>query len=329
MPLSFRDRPRQAGFTLVELLVVIAIIGVLVALLLPAVQQAREAARRMSCESNLKQIGLGVHNHHDVNLTLIPTTVAEGAAAVQLGFSDIAEPDGFAMWSALLLPYIEQQSLFALWDLKIQTSRQQPQAYQVQIKSYWCPSRLKQVLSINDFPTPPGATPGGGIGDYNPCQGTIPGVNNSNNGMDGAVVPALADFQQQGGFLVVNSFKPRLRMANITDGTSNTFLWGEKHIRPNSLRGKNEDRSLFGGQNNSNRRIAGIQQNQPANHRPLRPPNDENGAFANQSYGGPHPGVCVFVMADGSVRKMAINTDINTLTYLATRMGGETINLGN
>jgi prepilin-type N-terminal cleavage/methylation domain-containing protein len=309
--------PRSSGFTLVELLVVIAIIGVLVALLLPAVQQARESARRMSCESNLKQIGLGIHNHHDVTLFLMPTTVGEGAEAVAQGFPAVAEPDGFCMWSTLLLPYIEQQSLFSMWDTKIQVSRQSPQAYQQQIKTYWCPSRLKQVLSVNDF-----TNPGGGIGDYVPNSGTLPGVKNDN--ADGPIVPADPAFVRSGSFTIVETFKPKLRLANITDGTSNTLLWGEKHIRPISMRGKNEDRSIFGGQNNSNRRVAGIQQNATANHWILQPPKGDS-AVANRCFGGPHPGVCVFVMGDGSVRKLSLNININTLTALATRMNGETI----
>jgi len=297
--------------------VVIAIIGVLVALLLPAVQQARESARRMSCENNLKQIGLAVHNHHDVNLFLMPTTIAE-AAAVNAAGGNIDEPDGFASWATLMLPYIEQQSIYSLWDLKVQSSKQVPQAYQQQVKGYWCPSRRKQVLSIGDF-----APTGGAIGDYNPCQGTLPGVKNVND--DGAFMAAMYEMSQAGGSVTITSWKPRLRLANITDGTSNTLAFGEKHIRPNSLRGKNEDRSIFGGQNNSTRRVAGIQQNTPANLRPLRPANDENGTFANQSFGGPHPGVCEFVMCDGSVRKLNLNINIQTLTSLATRMGGETI----
>jgi len=316
MNASFRVRGR-CGFTLVELLVVIAIIGVLVALLLPAVQQARESARRMSCENNLKQIGLGLHNHHDVNLYLMPTTAGEGAEAVAQGFPDVAEPDGFIMWAAMLLPYIEQQSLYQMWDPKIQTSRQNPQAYQQQIKAYWCPSRLKQVLSINDF-----KTPGGGIGDYAVCSGTLPGVKNDN--ADGSFVPPDPVFSKQGSFTIVETFRPKLRMANITDGTSNTIFCGEKHIRPISMRGKNEDRSIFGGQNNSNRRVAGIQQNATANHWILQPPQGDS-AVANRCYGSLHPGVCPFVMGDGSVRKLSLTININTLTALATRMNGEVI----
>jgi prepilin-type N-terminal cleavage/methylation domain-containing protein len=309
---------RRRGFTLVELLVVIAIIGVLVALLLPAVQTARESARRMSCESNLKQIGLGVHNHHDVTLALMPTSVGEGADAAALGFAGVAEPDGFAQWSTLLLPYIEQQSLYSLWDIKIQCTRQNPAAYQQQLKTYWCPSRLKQVLSLNDF-----ANPGGGIGDYNPSSGTLPGVRNDN--ADGPIVPADPVFVRSGSFTIVESYKPKMRLANITDGTSNTIFWGEKHIRPVSMRGKNEDRSIFGGQNNSNRRVAGKQQNATANLWVLQPPKGDS-AVSNRCFGGPHPGVCVFVMGDGSVRKLSLNIHIDTLTALATRQNGETIN---
>jgi hypothetical protein len=163
---------------------------------------------------------------------------------------------------------------------------------------------------------------GGGIGDYVPCQGTLPGVKNDN--ADGASVPADPVFARQGSFTIVDSFRPKLRMANITDGTSNTLFWGEKHIRKQSLRGKGEDRSIFGGQNNSNRRVAGIQQNATANVWALQPPTSST-EVSNRCFGGVHPGVCVFVMGDGSVRKLNLNINIDTLTALATRMRGETI----
>src|SRR5256885_11749960 len=91
------------GFTLVELLVGIAIIGVLVALLLPAVQQAREAARRSSCMNNLRQIGLALHNHHDVKNVLPPGCTYYGQCC---------SPPTYPTWSIEILPFMEQQTLF-------------------------------------------------------------------------------------------------------------------------------------------------------------------------------------------------------------------------
>jgi hypothetical protein len=231
----------------------------------------------------------------------------------------VAEPDGYASWAVLLLPYVEQQNLYNLWKIQEQCSRQVAAAYQQQLKIHHCPSRLKPVLSINDF-----KTPGGALCDYAPNYGTIPGVNNVN--ADGPIISSDEQIgQDSGGNWIILSWKGRTRLASITDGTSNTLLIGEKHIRPNSLRGRNEDRSVFGGQNNGNRRVAGIQQNNTANVRPLRPANDQNGAMANQSFGGPHPGVCVFAFGDGSVRKLNLTIEIQTLTSLATRGGGETV----
>src|SRR5207249_8266136 len=85
----------------------------------------------------------------------------------------------------------------------------------------------------------------------------INGVNNVNRN-DGPIIEAMQTFAASGGFTIVTSWSGRFALTDITDGTSSTLMFGEKHIRPNSLRGKNEDRSIFGGQNNSTRRCAGI-----------------------------------------------------------------------
>jgi len=120
-----RHRPGRTGFTLIELLVVIAIISVLIGLLLPAVQRVREAANRISCANNLKQIGLAMHNYHSVHETLPPNRAAEHGGT----------------WCVHLLPDMEQDNLYRQWDMQKSYSDQTELARRTPVKSYFCPSR--------------------------------------------------------------------------------------------------------------------------------------------------------------------------------------------
>jgi prepilin-type N-terminal cleavage/methylation domain-containing protein len=128
-------RCRRGGFTLIELLVVLAIIAILMGLLLPAVQRVREAANRISCANNLHQIGLGMHNYHDVYDSLPPARCS---------------PQG-ATWAVLIFPYLEQDNLYRDWDLGRTYYQQTDPARLGSLSIYFCPSRRTRA-------TPPGAS---------------------------------------------------------------------------------------------------------------------------------------------------------------------------
>jgi prepilin-type N-terminal cleavage/methylation domain-containing protein len=214
---------RRSGFTLVELLVVIAIIGILIALLLPAVQAAREAARRSQCTNQLKQIGLAMQNYHDVQKTFPPyavlgmgpyTFVTSGGAET---FPNAPRPAYHHTWLTLILPYLEQMPLYQSVDFRrpaYGTGVGQPQPIVgTVVPTLLCPSD-------SGFGRDPSRTWGIAITNYIVTEGY--------HWWQGPVVTAplgcvTADYQ---GIFAGGQTTP---IANITDGTSNTILAAESN----------------------------------------------------------------------------------------------------
>jgi prepilin-type N-terminal cleavage/methylation domain-containing protein len=204
---SWNDSPKT-GFTLVELLVVIAIIGILIALLLPAVQAAREAARRMQCSNNLKQIGLGLHNYHDVHKSFPPGYMDSNP--------DLGSPAGAADnnnglgWGAMILPYIEQGPLYN----KIQTQTNN-------FANHWMSGGAIAAASIG---LPAFICPSDAMGELNSKK--------SNYGKSNYLANAgnVAARDEKGVFWA-NS---KVAMRDITDGTSNTLMVVERSTQQDS-----------------------------------------------------------------------------------------------
>lgn len=217
----------RSGFTLIELLVVIAIIAILIALLLPAVQQAREAARRSQCKNNLKQIGLALHNYHDVANTLPPGWIGAGTDGLSINWG----------WSTMILPYMDQAPLYNQLSGLIGTSLQGTPAngfsavmislpentgLETPIAGFKCPSDVGQNIFL--FGAPPAFTPTHPVvatplaNQYG--RSTYPGVAGSQ-----VSVTAIPTTANTNGTFSKNS---RRNFANFTDGLSNCILVGER-----------------------------------------------------------------------------------------------------
>jgi prepilin-type N-terminal cleavage/methylation domain-containing protein/prepilin-type processing-associated H-X9-DG protein len=325
---------KRLAFTLIELLVVIAIIGILIALLLPAVQKVREAANRIKCGNNLKQIGLAMHNYHDAFGALPPDRIAMC----------------WPTWAVLILPYLEQDNEYKLWDFQRRYYEQNgpvgspndPCPFNV--KTYFCPSRrsVPATPSVNvplNHLAPGGEPRPGGRSDYADCGGTDGSNGALVNGYGWLTNPPNLNLDDANNIPPLGtrclSFSSATNFAAITDGLSNTLLVGEKYIYPNDLqKGEKTDGSVFSSSNGEEetfRRFVGDNGALPPLIRYLvksieDPGPDGNGKiWADKAFGSWHPGLCQFVFCDGSVKPLPVTINITTLQFLGVRNDGQVI----
>lgn len=291
---------RRTAFTLVELLVVIAIIGVLVALLLPAVQAAREAARRMSCSNNMRQINLAIHNYHDARLLLPPGRI------ILKGPSATDTCNGFL---TLIMPYMEQGNLEAQYDYKKGFDHPDNQiAVNVDQTMYLCPSstgkrKLKLVNIFGTVQTPNGTA---AASDYSAVRNVRNAAGQSLNGILGAADATLGA---------------------ITDGTSNTFWVVELAGRPTHyIMGQPQptpptDFTWYGPWAGNN----GLALNTySADGKTTNGPCAINCNSEFQPYAF-HPGGAQFAFADGSVRFLNQTIDPTRFRAMGSYNGGEVV----
>jgi prepilin-type N-terminal cleavage/methylation domain-containing protein len=308
---------RRNAFTLIELLVVIAIIGILMALLLPAVQKVREAAARIQCENNLKQIGLGLHGYHDANKGLPPGYRASGPYVD--GATDTSPGWG---WAAFILPYLEQDPVYR--QLNLSQPIQNSPAIQTMLPVFLCPSDLTPQ---SPFSVPDGfgntvclAAPT----SYAACCGSDASDTRDPTG---------------NGVFYRNS---RIRMVDIKDGTSETIMVGERAWAKaqGAWAGAIPGGVIMRGQNNPCQPdIPGAWY--PSSTIPIAHAHmnnalvDPDGSAGMDDFSSMHDGGSLFLFADGSVHLIrSITNDSPDGSYtgdglsfqaLATRAGNDLI----
>jgi prepilin-type N-terminal cleavage/methylation domain-containing protein len=317
-----RLRLRRSAFTLVELLVVIAIIGILVALLLPAVQSAREAARRMQCQNHLKQMSLGGHNHENA-YKILPSG---GWGWAWIGDPDQGtgknQPGG---WIYSTLPYVEQLNLYEIGKGQSFSAKQtlNAQVVKAPIPFANCPSRRPSKAYPNNWSSSHYVArncievPFIVRGDYAGNTGTqgVPHADGSGDIASGMNQPA----PDRNG---IHFERSEIAIGDISDGTTNTIMLGEKYLNPDNYQtGQDgaDNESFYTGNNNDNYRSAG------SGYMLVQ---DRNGYAPSEIFGSCHQGGAYFALCDGSVRMINYNVDPITYERLGNRKDGLTVDFG-
>ena len=285
-------RARTRAFTLIELLVVIAIIAVLIGLLLPAVQKVREAAARISCTNNMKQIGLGFHNYHDAQKRF-PHAGSDGPTKTCCNADDRV---GWT-WMYHLLPYIEQENLFNnTSDSVVATTP---------VKIYYCPSRRPPTVYSN------GAR----------CDYAGNGGRNMNDvGKQGMLVRQWSTLTMPAG----TPPDQRRTMTDVGDGLSNTILAGDKQCHPTVLGSSGGDNEPWqnSGWDQDHVRFGEAVPEPDSSH-----PDSRSATFWSVRFGSSHPGGFVAVMGDGSVKMIRYGIDAANWMRICLINDGEVINI--
>ncbi|TWT38662.1 DUF1559 domain-containing protein [Blastopirellula retiformator] len=338
-----RNARLRSAFTLVELLVVIAIIGVLIALLLPAVQQAREAARRMSCSNNLKQLGLAVHNYHDTYGKLVAGAIPQSASL----------PRGRGVsWIVRLMPFLEQSNAFDGFVMAGDSTMQDggsPNAAFINglvVPGLNCPS--SPLPTVRDWNSPregqiaiqmvnyvgiSGSYYTGGTNGQSGDESTFArmddytGGNVFNGTITHVYVPGGSDQEVPGGmpYLSQTAFK------DLLDGTSNTMMISEQGDYQYAADGSKNDRRSCGYHGGAWSNGAGSgwwTQNLTVLRHPIGTSGgDGNGATyqVNIPLSSTHPGGVLGTFADGSVHFVSETADFAILTAICDRQDGAVV----
>jgi prepilin-type N-terminal cleavage/methylation domain-containing protein/prepilin-type processing-associated H-X9-DG protein len=323
----------RGGFTLIELLVVIAIIAILIGLLVPAVQKVREAAARMKCTNNLKQVGLALHGYHDTNQMFPPGYADGNTNPTSTPDNDVGPGWG---WAAYLLPHLEQGNLFNQINFKQGVGLGgNAAASQLALPIYQCPSDGYQQ-NFTVWPTSVVVAHGNYVGN-NGWEECFSNAGGAGDGSGGDGLSGGLGASGNGPFFR-NS---RTTMASVTDGLSNTIFVGE--------RSGNHSPSTWTGAVTGGRCPAWMATQPPAPYAPPPGPAYDNADYAealvlahgNAShvpsadfpifdpdtfYSAHTGGGANFLFGDGSVHFLASGINPNTFQYLCTMAGGEVAN---
>ncbi len=306
----------RRAFTLIELLVVISIIGILMALLLPAVQAVREASRRADCLNRVRQIGLCITQYHDARRTIPPSRAA----------------DGYLTWTVLIMPYMEENNLYGEFDITMPYADQDPDTVKKGAYLYYCPSRRSPNV-VSKFES--NGEPVGSVGDYagnagsnlyyQPDDGSgytgewalftnpVDGVFNSGWAKDHPIDGSTGK--------LLKGPRGRYRFKDVTDGLSHTIFVGEKSvstIRQREPGGWGDGCIYNGNEPGTFMRLGGI--GLPIE---LRDDIPTPGPGTVPTFGSIHPAVCNFVFGDGSTKSLAGITDQDVLRRLCSRNDSE------